>query len=112
MAKAIIHLGGRKFAIFLAFLAFITTAFIRMHFLFQPGFLETFFWTVASYNLLRFIQTEKRRWLYLLGVSLAFGFLSKYSIALFGVSVFAGVLLTPQRNIFLKQHLLYTSLFL
>lgn len=107
VAKAILHLGGQRFAIFLAFLAFTLTAFARLHFLFQPGFLEVFFWTAVSYSILRYIQTKKIKWLYLLALSLAFGFLSKYSISLFAASIFAGLLLTPQRKIFFKGHFYY-----
>lgn len=107
VAKGIVHLGGKKFAIFLAFLAFILTAFARVHFLFQPGFLETFFWTAIGYTLLRFIQTKQSKWLYFLAVNLALGFLSKYSIALFAVSIFSGMLFTPQRKLFFNRHFYY-----
>ncbi|MEO7801630.1 MAG: glycosyltransferase family 39 protein, partial [Ginsengibacter sp.] len=110
VAKAIIHLGGQKFAIFLAFLSFTLTAFLRVHYLFQPGFLEVFFWTAVSYAVLRYIQTERLKWLYLLALSLAFGFLSKYSISLFALSIFAGLLLTPQRRIFFQKHFYYAMM--
>ncbi len=110
VAKGIVHLGGKKFALFLAFLAFTLTAFLRVHFLFQPGFLEIFFWTAIGYTVLRFIQTEQQKWVYLLGLSLALGFLSKYSIAIFAIAIFAGLLLTPQRKIFLNRHFYYAML--
>ncbi len=110
VAKAIIYFGGKQFAIFLAFLAFILTAYLRVHFLFQPGFLEIFFWTAVAYTLLRFIQTEHSKWLYLAALSLAFGFLSKYSITIFAVSIFGGLLLTPQRKIFFNRHFYYAML--
>ena len=41
--KIVLSLGGRSFAIFMLFLSFIVGAFLRMHFLFQPNFLEIFF---------------------------------------------------------------------
>lgn len=110
VAKAIVHLGGQKFSIFLAFLAFTLTAFARLHFLFQPGFLEVFFWTAISYSVLRCIQTGRIKWLYLLALSLALGFSSKYSTVLFALSVFAGLLLTPQRKIFFNRHFYYAML--
>lgn len=41
--KIVLSLGGKSFSIFLLFLSFIFGAFLRVHFLFQPNFLEIFF---------------------------------------------------------------------
>ncbi|MEO8764797.1 MAG: glycosyltransferase family 39 protein, partial [Ginsengibacter sp.] len=67
--KIIQSLGGKSFAIFLLFLSFITGVYLRLFFLFQPNPPEVFFWTMIAYSFIRFIQTEKNKWLYVFGVS-------------------------------------------
>src|SRR3546814_2971358 len=41
--KIVLRLGGKGFALLLLFLSFSFTAFLRLHFLFQPNFLDVFF---------------------------------------------------------------------
>ena len=108
-AKIIQSLGGKSFAIFLAFLPFVFGAYLRVFFLFQPNSPEIFFWTLIGYSLIRYLQTEKNSWLYLLGTSIGLGMISKYSVALFVVSIFAGLLLTRERKIFLNRHLYFAG---
>ncbi|MEP6513260.1 MAG: glycosyltransferase family 39 protein, partial [Parafilimonas sp.] len=108
--KIILSLGGRAFALFLAFLPFIFGAYLRVHYLFQPNFLEIFFWTLISYCIIQYIQTEKIKWLYFFGVSVGLGMMSKYSVAFFVVSILIGLLLTSQRKIFFNKHFYYAAL--
>jgi 4-amino-4-deoxy-L-arabinose transferase-like glycosyltransferase len=110
MAKMILKLGGNVFAIFLAFLPFIFGTYLRLFFLFQPNTPEVFFWTLIAYSVLRYIQTEKNKYLYFLGISVGLGMLSKYSVAFYTVSILAALLLTPQRKIFFNKHLYYSGL--
>ena len=99
VGNIVLSLGGKSFALFLSFLPFIFGAFLRIDFLFQPNFLEVFFWTMLAYSLIRFIQSQKIAWLYIFGISAGLGMMSKYSVAFFMVSLLAGLLLTPQRKI-------------
>jgi 4-amino-4-deoxy-L-arabinose transferase-like glycosyltransferase len=109
VAKIILTLGGKRFALFLAFLPFIFGVYLRLFFLFQPNTPEVFFWTMIAYSIIRFIQTKKNRWLYILGVSLGLGIMSKYSVAFFALSVFIGLIFTRHQNIFLNKHFWYAS---
>ncbi|HEY5407502.1 MAG TPA: glycosyltransferase family 39 protein [Ginsengibacter sp.] len=109
-AKIIQKLGGGLFAIFLVFLPFVFGAYLRLFFLFQPNTPEVFFWTMIAYSVLRYIQTEKNKYLYFLGVSIGLGMLGKYSVAIFTVSMLAGLLLTRQRKIFANKHLYYAAI--
>lgn len=104
-AKIIQKLGGGAFAIFLAFLPFIFGVYLRVFFLFQPNAPEFFFWTLIAYGILRYIQTQKNKYLYYLGVSVGLGMLSKYSIAIFVVAMLLGILFSSQRKIFTNKHL-------
>jgi len=108
--KIVQRLDGKNFAIFLLFLPFIFGAYLRLFFLFQPNTPEVFFWTMIAYSVIRFVQTQKTKWLYVFGVSVALGMLSKYSVAFFTVSILIGLLLTKHRMIFLNQHFWYASI--
>jgi hypothetical protein len=108
-AKIIQKLRGGAFAIFLAFLPFIFGVYLRVFFLFQPNAPEFFFWTLIAYSVLRYIQSQKNKYLYFLGMSIGLGMLSKYSVAFFTVGILVGLLLTPQRKIFANKHLYYAG---
>jgi dolichyl-phosphate-mannose-protein mannosyltransferase len=110
VGKIILSLGGKSFALLLVFFSFIFGAYLRVHYLFQPNFLEIFFWTMIAYSLIRYIQTEKNKWLYIFGLSIGLGMLSKYSVAFFVVSILLGLLLTKERKIFANKHLYYAGL--
>jgi len=110
VGKIILSLGGRSLALLLAFLAFVLGIFLRMHFLFQPNFLEVFFWTMIAYSVFKFIQTGKNKWLYVLGISAGFGMISKYSVAFFLLSIIGGLLVAKNRKIFLNKHLYFAAL--
>jgi 4-amino-4-deoxy-L-arabinose transferase-like glycosyltransferase len=108
--KIILSLGGRAFALLLAFLPFIFGVYLRLQFLFQPNFLEVFFWTMIAYSIFRYIRTERKRWLYVFGISVGFGMISKYSVAFFVVSILLGLLLTKERKIFADKHLYFAGI--
>ena len=102
--RIVILEGGRFFALFLLFCGFFFSVFIRVHFLFQPNFLEIFFYTVIAYGLIRYTRTSENKWLYIAGLGAALGLLSKYSVAFYLVSLLPALLLSRQRNIFLNRH--------
>ncbi len=109
VGKFILHLGGKAFALFLGFLPFILGLYLRLNFLFQPNFLEVFFWTMIAYSIFRFIQSDKNKWLYVLGISIGLGMISKYSVVFFVISILAGLLITRNRKIFLNKHLYFAA---
>ncbi len=108
--KIIQSLGGKSFALFLLFLSFVSGVYLRLFFLFQPNPPEVFFWTMIAYSLIRFVQTEKNKWLYVFGVSVGLGMLGKYSVAFFAISAVAGLLFTRYRKIFSNKHFWVASL--
>ncbi|HXS56402.1 MAG TPA: glycosyltransferase family 39 protein [Hanamia sp.] len=110
VGKMILSFGGKSLALFLGFLAFIFGAYLRVHFLFQPNFLEIFFWTLISFSLIRYIQTENNYWLYVLGVGVGLGMNSKYSVAFFVISLLLGLLVTRNRKIFSNKHLYFAAI--
>ena len=108
--KIVQMLGGKKFALLLLFLPFIFGVYLRMFFLFQPNPPEIFFWTVIAFSMIRFTQTNQPKWLYLFGVSVALGMLSKYSVAFYTAAVLLGLLFTPHRRLFTNKHFWFAAL--
>jgi Dolichyl-phosphate-mannose-protein mannosyltransferase len=104
VAKIIRSLGGKSFALLLGFFPFITGAYLRVNFLFQPNFLEIFFWTLIAWSIISYVQTLQKKWLYIFGVSIGLGMMSKYSVAFFAASILIGLLFTRHRKIFLNKH--------
>ncbi len=108
--KIIQSLGGKSFALILLFFSFLFGAYLRMFFLFQPNAPEIFFWTLIAFSFIRFVQTKKNKWLYLFGVSVGLGMLSKYSVAFYTVSILLALLFTKHRTVFFNKHFWYASL--
>lgn len=102
VAGIVRELGGGLYALGVAALGMIFTGYLRVHFLFQPNFLEIFFWTLAAYFLVLFINTHHNKYLYLLSAALALGWWSKYSVLFFIVAVLISFLLTRYRRLFVK----------
>ena len=102
--KIVLELKGNVYAVFIACLAFLTSGFLRINILFQPNFLDAFFWTLSCYFIIKLINSNNKKYLYYLGLSFAFGFLSKYTIAFFILGFLCGVILTPLRKWLLSKH--------
>lgn len=98
------ELGGKLFAQVMACLGILFTAYLRIHFLFQPNFLDIFFWSLSIYFLLRFINTSNIHFLYFLATALALGFWSKYSMLFFMTALVISIVLTQHRTIMQLKH--------
>jgi hypothetical protein len=110
VGRIILSLGGKAFALFLGWLPFMIDGYMRLFFLFMPNFLDVFFWTLIAFSIIRFIQTQQANWLYLFGVAVGLGMMSKYSVAFYTLSILAGILLTRHRKVFLNKHFYFASL--
>jgi hypothetical protein len=105
------ELGGKLFAQFIAASGIIFSAYMRIHFLFQPNFLDIFFWTLSAYYLVRYINTQQNKYLYFLSFALALGWWSKYSILFFIAAIVLSLLVTKHRIVFTKKHFWMAILF-
>lgn len=110
VGRLILVLGGKWFALILGFLPFIFGYFMHVHFIFQPNFLEVFFWTLIAFGLIRYVQNQNPAGLYIAGVALGLGLMSKYSVIFFAVSLLLGLLLSSERKILLDRHFYYSLL--
>lgn len=110
VCQLVTELGGKRFAQCLGGICMITGAYLRIHFLFQPNFLEIFWWTLIALLLVKYINTQKSDLLILMGIAVGLGWLSKYSILFFIAGLFIGLLLTSYRKLLLQKHIYLAAL--
>ncbi len=106
IAKA---LGGKLKAILLSgicILAFLP--FYRNHTLFQPVAFDQFFWTLGFYLLIKFLNSQNKKFLILLGITLGLGLMNKYTIVVWAFGIFIGLFFYQKGNLF-KNKWLYVS---
>lgn len=108
--KMVQEMGGKLFAIFIAGLCIMVTAYLRLHFLFQANFLEVFWWAVSAYFIIRYINTNAVKYLYLLAVAFGCAWLSKNSVTFLILGFAMALLLTKHRKLFLNKHLYFAGL--
>ncbi len=90
-------LKGSLYAALLATLSVLFSVLLRLNILFQPNSMDVLFFTLILFFVIKYIQTEKNINLYLLGMSIGFGMMNKYTVAFLIVGLFIGILLTPNR---------------
>lgn len=97
--------GGRKFALVLSAVAvLIAPVYLSGGSLLTTNSLEPLLWTSCVYFALLAIKRDARYWL-LFGVVAGLGLEEKYSIALFGLGIVVGLVLTKQRSAFFSKWL-------
>ncbi|HLX91957.1 MAG TPA: glycosyltransferase family 39 protein [Puia sp.] len=104
VARLIVMFGGRAFALLLGFFPFIFGYYLHVHFMFQPNFLEVFFWTWMGYGLISYCHTGRVSGLYIFGIAFGLGMMSKYSVSFFGISLLFGLAVTSARIVFTSRH--------
>ncbi|RYY57485.1 MAG: glycosyltransferase family 39 protein [Chitinophagaceae bacterium] len=108
--KAIEYLKGGLFACVLAATALLGSVLLRINILYQPNSLDILSWTLLYYCLLRYIQSAKNKYLYLLALAFAIGFLNKYNILFCLAGLLPALAISRHRRIFLIPHLYYAGL--
>lgn len=103
--KTIETLKGNLFSLVLGVTAIIFSAVTRLNTLFQPNSFDVLSWTLVYYLLIKYISTYKGKWLWMLGIAFALGFLNKYNIVFLLLGTLPALLLTSERQIFLKKDL-------
>ena len=110
MSKIVKALGGNLFALALASVSFVFSAYLRLNLLFQPNSLDVLIWTLLFYILIRYVKTNQGKYLLFFGLFTAIGFLNKYTVGFFVLGTVGALLFTPQRKIFLQKEFYYAAL--
>ncbi|WP_299123353.1 glycosyltransferase family 39 protein [uncultured Winogradskyella sp.] len=103
------ELGGKTKAIFLAgicILAFLP--FYRNHTLFQPVAFDQLFWTLGFYFLIKFFNSQNKKFLLLLGLTLGLGLMNKYTMLVWAFGISIGLVFYQKGKLF-KNKWLYIS---
>ena len=106
------ELGGKSKAILLSgvcVLAFLP--FYRNHTLFQPVAFDQLFWTLGFYFLIKFINSENKKYLIFLGITLGIGLLNKYTILVWAFGIFISLFFYNNGKLF-RNKWLYISAFI
>jgi 4-amino-4-deoxy-L-arabinose transferase-like glycosyltransferase len=93
------ELGGGRFAMGLSAAASgLAFVYVVVHYLFTMNAYEPLFWTGCAFLLVRIIRTgDQKLWL-AFGLVAGLGLQNKYSMAVYGLGLMVGVLLTPERR--------------
>ncbi len=94
------ELGGKGFAQILAGLGtIVASVYLTIHSYLSMNAVEPLIWTGCAYLLVRMIKTGNVRLWLAFGVLAGLGLLNKHTMAMFGLGVVAGLLLTPARRL-------------
>jgi len=112
IAGIVKEFGGKMYAQILASVGLIVSPFsLRTFFLFQPVFLDIFFWTLLFLFIIKYINSKNERYLIFIGIVAGFGMLNKYLIALPLIILLTVLAFTTYKQIF-KQRTFYIALIL
>ncbi len=103
------ELGGKSKAILLAGICILSfLPFYRNHTLFQPVAFDQLFWTLGFYFLIKFINSQNKKFLILLGITFGLGLMNKYTVLVWSFGLFIGLFFYQKGNLF-KNKWLYIS---
>ena len=103
--KIIEELKGNLFALVLGATCITFSALLRINTLYQPNSLEFLLWTVVFFTLIKYLNSEHIKWLWLSALAFAIGFLNKYNISFLILGLVPSLLLSEHRKIFTNKHL-------
>ncbi len=108
--KMVEELGGNLYARILASTGILLSVLLRLNTLFQPNSHEVLLWTLVNYALIKYLNSDRVKWLYAGAVFFGIGFLNKYNIVFSVLGIIPALLLTGQRKIYLQKHLYFAAL--
>lgn len=109
--KTIEELKGNLFALILGATCVLFSALLRLNFLFQPNSLDILCWTTFYFVIIKYINTENVKWLFIGSFVFALGFLNKYNIIFLIIGLFPAILLTEHRKVFAKKEFYFAVIF-
>lgn len=103
----VVEFGGRRFAIAVACLCMVfSPGMAASGYLFQPVVFDQFFWLLAAYLTVKYVNTQQPKYMYWLGVAISFGLLNKYTMGFYAGALIIGVLISSQRRVLFRKEVL------
>ncbi|KXX71072.1 glycosyltransferase family 39 protein [Flammeovirga sp. SJP92] len=94
---------GNLYAKVLGATCILCSALLRLNTLYQPNSFDVLSWTAVFFFLIKYINTDKSKWIYWTAVVFALGFLNKYNIAFLVLGLIPALLITDARKLFLRK---------
>ncbi|HTE31064.1 MAG TPA: glycosyltransferase family 39 protein, partial [Chryseolinea sp.] len=107
--KTIEELKGNLFALILGATGVLFSVLLRLNILYQPNSFDVLCWTTFYLVVIRYINTENPKWLFIGAVVLATGFLNKYNIVFLLIGFLPAILITGERRLLLDRRLLIAA---
>lgn len=108
--KAIEALNAGIFAQVLAGSILLFSSLLRLNILYQPNSFDVLAWTFIYYCILRYCNTEHKKWIWFAALAFAAGFLNKYNNIFQIIGLLPALLLTRQRSIFSQRALYFAAI--
>lgn len=105
--KTIEELKGNLFALIFGSSCITFSVLLRLNMLYQPNSLDVLCWTTMYYLIIKYLNTNKKKWIYWIAITFAIGFLNKYNIIFLILGLIPAILLTPERKVLLSKHLYF-----
>ena len=103
--KAIEELNGNLAALILGATGVLFSALLRLNTLYQPNSLDVLCWTTLYFVVIKYLNTQKPKWLYVGAIIFAIGFLNKYNIIFLLIGLLPAILMTEQREVLSRKDL-------
>jgi hypothetical protein len=108
--KAIEELKGSLFALLLGATCILFSCLLRLNALYQQNSFDVLAWTAFYFVVIKYINTQKTKWLFIGAVVFAIGFLNKYNFLFLLAGLFPAIVLSPQRKLFVKKEFILSAL--
>ena len=102
-------LKGNLFALILTSISILLSPLLRINILFQPNSLDIFFWTLVYFSVIKYVITQKIKWIYFTAIAVGFGILSKYNIFFLITGLFVALLFSQHRKLFTSKHFYFAT---
>lgn len=101
-------LGGGWKAILISTFAFLVSpAYLRSNTLFQPVSFDQFFWLLAGYFIVKLLSTDNPKYWIHICIVFAIGFLNKYLIAAYAISLLLALMIGKERKLLFSSKMLW-----
>jgi hypothetical protein len=108
--KAIEELNGTLFALILGATSLLFSCLLGLNSLYQQNSLDVLTWATFYFVLIKYINTQRTKWLFIGAIVFAIGFLNKYNFLFLSIGLFPAIALSQQRKLFAKKEFILSIL--